>query len=166
MKKSSSLWELLLRVHLKDVHNLKTKTVIMKLKIFVSLLIFVCALFINRVDSTQIEFDGRAYSNIVVAVSPDIPNTQARTIINNLQVSAWLSKLQHVFYWFVLYLKNQQFMIRKASSVLYRATRQKAYIQDVRILIPESWNNIQSNISTWETFNVSFKSLYVSKFYL
>ena len=135
----------------------------MKLKIFVvSLLIFVCALFVSTVDSTQIEFDGRAYSNIVVAVSPDIPNTQARTIINNLQVRASLSKLQNVFFIDLYYLKNQQFMIRKASSVLYRATRQKAYIRDVRILIPESWNNIQSNISTWETFNVSFKSLYVS----
>ena len=47
-------------------------------------------------------------------------------------------------------------MIQKASGVLYRATRQQAYFKDVRILIPESWDNVQANISTWETFSVRF----------
>ena len=48
-------------------------------------------------------------------------------------------------------------MIAKASGVLYRATQQQAYFKDVRILIPESWDNVQANISTWETFNVKLK---------
>lgn len=45
-------------------------------------------------------------------------------------------------------------MIRRASSVLYRATKYRAYIKDVRILVPESWSNIRANVSTWETYSV------------
>ena len=43
-------------------------------------------LLIGSVNSTRIEFDGRAYSNIVVAVSPDVPKTQANVIIQNIKV--------------------------------------------------------------------------------
>ena len=48
-----------------------------------------------------------------------------------------------------------QLMIRRASSVLYRATKKRAYFKDVRILVPESWSNIRANLSTWETYSVS-----------
>jgi hypothetical protein len=48
-----------------------------------------------------------------------------------------------------------QLMIRRASSVLYRATEKRAYFKDVRILVPESWSNIRANLSTWETYSVS-----------
>ena len=51
-------------------------------------------------------------------------------------------------------------MIRKASNVLYRATQNRAYFKDVRILVPETWKNIPANVSTWETFSVS---IYVSQ---
>ncbi|XP_057365308.1 calcium-activated chloride channel regulator 1-like isoform X2 [Daphnia carinata] len=44
-------------------------------------------------------------------------------------------------------------MIRRASSVLYRATKKRAYFKDVRILVPESWSNVRSNLSTWETYS-------------
>lgn len=47
-----------------------------------------------------------------------------------------------------------QLMIRRASSVLYRATKKRAYFKDVRILVPESWSNVRSNLSTWETYSV------------
>ena len=48
-----------------------------------------------------------------------------------------------------------QLMIRRASSVLYRATKKRAYFKDVRILVPESWSNIRANLSSWETYSVS-----------
>ena len=48
-----------------------------------------------------------------------------------------------------------QCIIRGASSVLYRATGNRAYFKDVRILVPESWSKITANASTWETYSVS-----------
>ena len=37
-------------------------------------------------DATSISIDSNAYSNIVVAISPDVPNTWAELIIQNIQV--------------------------------------------------------------------------------
>ncbi|XP_057365309.1 calcium-activated chloride channel regulator 1-like [Daphnia carinata] len=85
---------------------------------------------VDPTHSTTISLNQNAYSNIVVAISPDVPNTWSETILQNIQL-----------------------MIRRASSVLYRATKKRAYFKDVRILIPESWSNVQSNISTWETYS-------------
>ncbi|XP_046656009.1 calcium-activated chloride channel regulator 4A-like [Daphnia pulicaria] len=90
----------------------------------------VLALYLTTANSTSISIANNAYSNIVVAISPDVPNTWSETI-----------------------LKNIQLMIRRASSVLYRATEKRAYFKDVRILVPESWSNIRANLSTWETYS-------------
>ncbi len=57
-------------------------------------------------------------------------------------------------------------MIRQASSVLYSATRKRAYFKDVRILVPETWINIPSNGSTWETFSVGYLVLVLLLVYL
>ena len=46
-------------------------------------------------------------------------------------------------------------MIRQASPVLYKATRDRAYFRRVHILVPESWNHIEANITSWEIFEVS-----------
>lgn len=51
----------------------------------------ILSLFVIFVSSgvnggTQVTFDGNAYSNIVVAVSPDVPDSQASTIIQNIKV--------------------------------------------------------------------------------
>ena len=53
-----------------------------------------------------------------------------------------------------IFVYMPQYMIREASNVLYRATRNRAYFKDVRILVPDTWKNISANISTWETFSV------------
>lgn len=45
-------------------------------------------------------------------------------------------------------------MIRRASAVLFEATKKRAYFKKVHILIPDTWNQIQANISTWETYSV------------
>ena len=45
-------------------------------------------------------------------------------------------------------------MITRASRVLFHATEKRAYFKDVRILIPDSWDNVPANITTWETYNV------------
>ena len=46
-------------------------------------------------------------------------------------------------------------MITKASRVLFQATEKRAYYKDVRILIPETWDNITPDAPvTWETFDV------------
>ena len=37
-------------------------------------------------DSTSISINKNAYSNIVVAISPDVPNTWSETILKNIQV--------------------------------------------------------------------------------
>jgi len=50
---------------------------------FLSLVLFIqLTLSGFRVDATQITMDQNGYSNIVVAVSPDIPNVDAISIIH------------------------------------------------------------------------------------
>lgn len=48
-------------------------------------------------------------------------------------------------------------MITRASRVLHRATEKRAFFKDVRILIPEFWDRVRANESSWETFNVRIK---------
>lgn len=55
------------------------------LKFFLFVLIHLIISNIS-VDATQITIDRNGYSNIAVAVSPDIPNDNAAEIIQNIQV--------------------------------------------------------------------------------
>ena len=48
------------------------------------------------VDGTQITIDRNGYSNIVVAVSPDIPHDNAAEIIQNIQVIIFNVKLSKI----------------------------------------------------------------------
>lgn len=98
--------------------------------VFIALIILTLILNVGPAHSTSISLNKNAYSNIVVAISPNVPNTWSETILQNIQL-----------------------MIRRASSVLYRATKKRAYFKDVRILVPESWSNVRSNLSTWETYS-------------
>ena len=51
-------------------------------------------------------------------------------------------------------------MVQEASAVLSFATRNYAFFyKDIRILIPESWDHIQANSSTWETWQVSLSEI-------
>ena len=54
---------------------------------FVSLSFSLFSFLITVASGTQITFDQNAYSNIVVAVSPDVSETQAATIIQNIKVT-------------------------------------------------------------------------------
>ena len=47
-------------------------------------------------------------------------------------------------------------MLTSASAALYSASRQRSYINAVRILIPDTWRNIPANVTTWEIFSVIF----------
>ena len=53
-----------------------------------------------------------------------------------------------------------QVLITDASSALYIATCKRACFQSVNILIPQSWNRIEANSSTWENFNVNVSSFH------
>ena len=46
----------------------------------------------------------------------------------------------------------------EASTDLYTATRNRSYIESVRILIPQTWENVTANASTWENFQVLAKA--------
>jgi hypothetical protein len=46
----------------------------------------VLALYLTTANSTSISIANNAYSNIVVAISPDVPNTWSETILKNIQV--------------------------------------------------------------------------------
>ena len=48
-------------------------------------------------DATSISIDNNAYSNIVVAISPDVADTNAELIIQNIQVWKY-----EIFYFFAL----------------------------------------------------------------
>lgn len=50
-------------------------------------------------------------------------------------------------------------MIRRASSVLFEATKKRAYFRRVQILIPDTWEDIQAKVSTWETYSVTLLAL-------
>lgn len=47
-------------------------------------------------------------------------------------------------------------MITEASSTLYTATRQRAFIGSVQILIPQTWDMGRAGYirSTWESYEV------------
>jgi len=47
-------------------------------------------------------------------------------------------------------------MITEASRTLYTATRQRAFIESVQILIPQKWNVGRAvyATSTWESYQV------------
>ena len=52
-------------------------------------IVILCALVteLGYAGSSRVTLTSNAYSNLVVAISPDIPKTDANVIINNIQVS-------------------------------------------------------------------------------
>ncbi|KAI9550565.1 hypothetical protein GHT06_005067 [Daphnia sinensis] len=77
----------------------------------------------------RVSITNNGYRDIVVAISPDVPQDKAADLLANIQK-----------------------IITEASADLYTATRQRSYINSVRILIPQSWVNIAANPNTWESF--------------
>ncbi|KAK4015728.1 hypothetical protein OUZ56_030702 [Daphnia magna] len=78
---------------------------------------------------SRVSITNNGYRDIVVAISPDVQQDKAVYLLSNIQT-----------------------IITQASADLYAATRQRSYIQSVQILIPQTWVNITTNSSTWETF--------------
>jgi len=70
-------------------------------------------LFLN-IAQPKATISNNGYEDIVVAISPDIPEDPA--IIDNLKQ-----------------------LLTKTSEELYRATRKKSYMKSIRILLPKSW---------------------------
>lgn len=64
------------------------------------LILFTVVLFsshlslIGPVTSESVSFENGAYSNIVIAISPDVPSTWADTILENVQVKLKPVKLK------------------------------------------------------------------------
>uniref|UniRef100_A0A0N8E3Y3 Calcium-activated chloride channel regulator 4, 30 kDa form n=1 Tax=Daphnia magna TaxID=35525 RepID=A0A0N8E3Y3_9CRUS len=85
--------------------------------------------FFGFTFSSRVSITHNGYSDLVVAISPDVHPDQAADLLYNIQR-----------------------IITEASADLYAATRQRSYIQSVQILIPQTWVNITANASTWETF--------------
>ncbi|XP_059351101.1 calcium-activated chloride channel regulator 4-like [Daphnia carinata] len=79
---------------------------------------------------SRVSISNNGYRDIVVAISPDVQQDKAVDLLTNIQR-----------------------IITEASADLYTATRQRSYIESVRILIPQSWVNITANPNTWESFD-------------
>ena len=101
-----------------------------------SFILKLLAIFLSVVvDGSRVSITNNGYSNIVIAVSPNIDKSRAEDILGNIKT-----------------------VVGRASTVLYRATRERAYFRSVHILIPQTWDRVNANVSTWETFNVSHRT--------
>ena len=54
--------------------------------------------YISYAIGTRITIEDNAYSNILVAISPDVPKNEAETIIDNIQVNYNSSSRYRVFH--------------------------------------------------------------------
>eukprot|EP00090_Calanus_glacialis_P010249 TRINITY_DN18632_c0_g1_i4.p1 TRINITY_DN18632_c0_g1~~TRINITY_DN18632_c0_g1_i4.p1 ORF type:complete len:980 (-),score=267.96 TRINITY_DN18632_c0_g1_i4:71-3010(-) len=71
-------------------------------------------LFILKIVQPKATIANNGYEDIVVAISPDVPEDLA--IIDNLKE-----------------------LLTKTSEELYRASRKRSYMKSIRILLPQSW---------------------------
>ncbi|KAI9556636.1 hypothetical protein GHT06_016426 [Daphnia sinensis] len=85
--------------------------------------------FFGCTFSSRVSITNNGYRDLVVAISPDVQPDGAADLLYNIRR-----------------------IITEASADLYTATRQRSYIESVRILIPQTWVNVAANVSTWETF--------------
>ncbi|XP_046645406.1 calcium-activated chloride channel regulator 1-like [Daphnia pulicaria] len=89
------------------------------------LLLFSCLSL--RAIGSRVNITNNGYRDIVIAISPDVPSDQADDLLDNIKL-----------------------LITEASADLYEATRNRSYIESVNILIPQTWENVIANASTWE----------------
>ncbi|KAI9559824.1 hypothetical protein GHT06_013831 [Daphnia sinensis] len=89
-----------------------------------------CTGWMDSSAATRVDIVDNGYVNLVFAISDAVPQDQSGIIISNIKK-----------------------MIIEASPVLYVATGDRAYFKSVRILIPNSWKDVQgATASSWETF--------------
>ncbi|XP_043941953.1 calcium-activated chloride channel regulator 1-like, partial [Protopterus annectens] len=87
-------------------------TMLLVMHLFVLLALYL----FSPVSGSNVVFEKNGYENVVIAIHPDIPEND--DIITKIQA-----------------------MIIDSSSYLFKATRQRAYFRDVKILIPLTWKN-------------------------
>lgn len=83
--------------------------------------------------SSRVELVNNGYENLVVGISPSLPESEGATLIPIIKDA-----------------------IKKASEVLFTATRSRAFFRDVRIVIPKSWSNTDTDeVAVFESFKES-----------
>ncbi|XP_070559830.1 calcium-activated chloride channel regulator 4A-like [Ptychodera flava] len=93
-------------------------------------LLFFCSVN-GLLPRSQITLQNNGYSGILIAINEGIRENV--TILNNLQE-----------------------MFTDASSLLYQATKQRAYFKDITILIPKTWSDSYTNVlATTEIFDTA-----------
>ncbi|XP_078615888.1 calcium-activated chloride channel regulator 4A-like isoform X2 [Branchiostoma floridae x Branchiostoma japonicum] len=80
---------------------------------------------------TRVKFENNAYSDLVVAIHPDVPE--------DLEI---IDRIKSI--------------VTDASEYLHITTRQRAYFGGVSILVPETWQDRpEYESATWETYDTS-----------
>jgi hypothetical protein len=122
-------------------------------RFFFLLLSYGLLLHQHPVVGSRVSFINHGYRDIVVAISPNVPQDQASTLLRQIQVCQYLIRLK-VFNSNQLIVVDFKVLVTDASSALYIATRKRAFIESVNILIPQTWDSVTANASTWENFYV------------
>jgi hypothetical protein len=105
-------------------------------------------LFISAVAESSVVLQDNGYTNIVVAISEDIVQSQDQgfAMIESLKVYK-RQHLKKITYTSTLYLILLQELLTETSSILLVATNYTMYLKDIKILVPSTWN---VNASTTE----------------
>ncbi|XP_047488362.1 calcium-activated chloride channel regulator 1-like [Penaeus chinensis] len=98
-----------------------------------SVLLVACLLPAGIVASSRVELINNGYENLVIGISPSLPESEGAALIPAIKE-----------------------MIKDASEVLFTATRRRAFFRDVRIVIPKSWTNTDTDeVAVFESFEES-----------
>ncbi|KAK4030134.1 Uncharacterized protein APZ42_033003 [Daphnia magna] len=98
-------------------------------RLFALVLVIHCTGWVGSSAATRVSLVDNGYVDLVFAIGEAVPQNQSDIIIENIMK-----------------------MVEDASPVLYVATGDRAYFKSVRILIPNSWKDVEANVSSWETF--------------
>ncbi|KAF5888633.1 epithelial chloride channel -like protein, partial [Clarias magur] len=92
-------------------------------------MLVVVLLFLSALGPVStIRLDGNGYSDILVVISPNVPENEE--IINQIKV-----------------------MIETGSNILFEALDHKVFFKEVKILVPTNWTNGTYERATTETFD-------------
>jgi len=81
------------------------------------ILTFFCLNYLHECENKAL-LENNGYTDLVVGISPDIPESQAQEVINNIKL-----------------------LMTEASKELFIASRNRAYYKQVKILLPQTWKN-------------------------
>ncbi|XP_069958008.1 calcium-activated chloride channel regulator 4 isoform X1 [Cherax quadricarinatus] len=99
----------------------------------VVMMMVVVMMVVNTVSSSNIKLVDNGYENVVVAISPSLDESLAHDIVSSIKET-----------------------LTEASEVLFRATRNRTYFRDIKILLPKSWTETEyDELATNENFEDS-----------